>query len=387
VRYLISGYYGEGNAGDEAILTGILGELGRHDPQARFTVLSFDPADTERRHGVEALSTSLRDPVRLAEVMRASDLLISGGGSFLHEADFALYGHSFLLRQGRLRPVPYFLSVVLLAQLLRLPVFWYAQGLGPLHTRTARRLIALLGSRSAAVTWRDPDSARLAAAIGVRCPLERVVPDPAFALMPAADEPVDALLRREGLPAGDFVAVCPRPWLDHTAYQDALAGAVAAATRERDLPVLLVPFQPRTDGPLCADLARHPALAGVARLLPAVEDPALLAGVLGRATAAVTMRLHAGILAAVAGTPAVAVDYDPKVRAFARLTGQELWAVTVADLEGPGGADRLREVLNDTLDRHSERRARLERAVAPLRAAAAGTARLAVQVAAREGGR
>ncbi len=64
LRYLISGYYGEKNAGDEAILAGILQEIGRRDPDARFTVLSFDPEDTERRHGegreLEAISTSLR---------------------------------------------------------------------------------------------------------------------------------------------------------------------------------------------------------------------------------------------------------------------------------------------------------------------------------------
>src|SRR5690606_22584042 len=97
LRYLISGYYGEGNAGDEAILAGIIQEISRRDPGASFTVLSFDPADTGRRHGggripLEVVPTSLRSPRSLRAVMKQSDLLISGGGSFLHEADFALHG-------------------------------------------------------------------------------------------------------------------------------------------------------------------------------------------------------------------------------------------------------------------------------------------------------
>lgn len=66
MRYLVSGYYGEGNAGDEAILAGIIQEVARRDAGAEFVVLSFDPADTERRHGggrvpLKAIPTSIRD--------------------------------------------------------------------------------------------------------------------------------------------------------------------------------------------------------------------------------------------------------------------------------------------------------------------------------------
>src|SRR5680860_1430771 len=70
MRYLISGYYGEGNAGDEAILAGILRALQSRDPEAEFTVLSFSPEDTERRHRVEAIPTGLRDPRPLLRALR-----------------------------------------------------------------------------------------------------------------------------------------------------------------------------------------------------------------------------------------------------------------------------------------------------------------------------
>src|SRR5660397_212240 len=104
MRYLISGYYGEGNAGDEAILAGILRALQSRDPAAEFTVLSFSPEDTERRHREEAIPTGLRDPRPLLRALRGADILISGGGSFLHEADLDLYGHSVLWREGKLPP-------------------------------------------------------------------------------------------------------------------------------------------------------------------------------------------------------------------------------------------------------------------------------------------
>jgi polysaccharide pyruvyl transferase CsaB len=387
VRYLISGYYGEKNAGDEAILAGILQEIERRDPQARFTVLSFDPADTERRHSalgreLRALSTSLRSPARLRAAVKEADLLISGGGSFLHEADFELHGRSFLLREGKLRPVPSFLSVVLLARGQGLPVMWYAQGLGPLRTRAARRMVAIAGSVSQAVTWRDQDSARLAYEVGVRAPVQLVVPDPAYALRPAPASEARQVLAAAGMSAGTgFIAVCARSWLGRTGYLENLGAALDAAAASLDLQVVLVPFHEVQDVAVCETLAARPALAGRAHVLTPVQSPALLAAVLGEARLAVTMRLHSGILAATAGTPAVVIDYDPKTKAFANQTGQSAWSVDVDELESGAATPRLVEAIRDTAAHLDGRRAALAAATEPLRVEAGRTARLAVQLA------
>ncbi|MBN1322254.1 MAG: polysaccharide pyruvyl transferase family protein [Thermoleophilia bacterium] len=397
MRYLISGYYGEKNAGDEAILAGILQEVGRRDPDARFVVLSFDPDDTEQRHGrgkeLAAVSTSLRSPRSLRAVMRGADLLISGGGSFLHEADFELHGRSFLLREGKLRPIPYFLSVILMARAQGLPVMWYAQGLGPLHTRAARSLVARAAGASQAVTWRDPDSARLAYEIGVRAPVHLVVPDPAYALTPAPKEQAQAQLERYGLaPGRRYLAVCPRPWLGRSGYLESLGRALEKSGAALGLNIVLVPFHEVQDPPVCETLAARPALAGRAHALPPVADPTVLAAVLGGAELVVAMRLHSGILAATAGVPAVIIDYDPKTKAFAEQTSQNRWAVSVDHLEGAaapdsgggGGtapADLLCEAIMDAMADLPARRAALARAVAPLRAEAGRTAGLAVQLA------
>jgi polysaccharide pyruvyl transferase CsaB len=392
LRYLISGYYGEKNAGDEAILAAILQEVERRDPAAQFTVLSFDPGDTARRHGetrsLEVMSTSLRSPALLRAAMKRADLLISGGGSFLHEADFEMHGRSFLLRQGKLRPIPYFLSVVLMARAQGLPVMWYAQGLGPLHTAAARRLVARAATMSQAVTWRDPESARLAYEIGVRSPLQQVVPDPAYALLPASRPEARAELASCGWHAKQpYIAVCPRPWLGRTGYLEALGRALERASESLDLPVLFVPLHELHDPPVCETLAARPGFAGRARALSPVGSPSLLAAVLGEAELVVAMRLHAGILAARAGAPVVVLDYDPKTRAFAEQTGQSRWAVPVDELETatPESVEKLVWAITDTMSELPSRRAALTRAVMPLRAGAGRTAGLAVQLA-RSGG-
>jgi polysaccharide pyruvyl transferase CsaB len=388
VKYLISGYYGEGNAGDEAILAGILQEIRRRDPDAGFAVLSFDPDDTERRHGaagleLEVLPTSLRSSGRLRTAMKSADLLISGGGSFLHEADFELFGRSFLFRAGRLRPVPYFLSIVFMARAAGLPVMWYSQGLGPLHTRSAKRLVAAAGSASQLVTWRDRESARLAYEVGVRGPVQLVVPDPAYALAPALSDAAEVIAGC-GLRSGArYLAVCPRPWLGRSAYLDSLGEALEKVAAVRDLEVVLVPFHESFDPPACEALAARPGFAGRAHCLRPVASPSLLAAILGGAELVVAMRLHSGILAATAGTPAVAIDYDPKTSAFAVQTGQSPWAVSVDELEGGDPRGALVQAIVESLSQAQARRAALARAVAPLQVEAGRTAQLAVELATR----
>jgi polysaccharide pyruvyl transferase CsaB len=406
VNYLISGYYGEGNTGDEAILAGILQEVARRDPDARFGVLSFNPDDTEQRHGragldLEVLPTSLRFANALRTAMRAADLLVSGGGSFLHEADFELFGRSFLFRAGKLRPVPYFLSIIFMARSLGLPVMWYAQGLGPLHTRSARRLVRAAGSISQVVTWRDLESARLAYSLGVTAPVQMVVPDPAYSLEPAPTETVSAVLASVGLePGRRFVAVCPRPWLGRSGYLDGLARALELARAAEssgaagaffDADILLIPLHQSQDPGVCEHLAAtltgRPGLAAKVHSLPSVESPAVVAGILARAELTVAMRLHSGILSAISGTPVVTIDYDPKTNAFAAQTGQLSWSVSVEALEnGESGSQALAAGILDTLGHSESRRAALVRRVGPLREEAGRTAQLAVQLANRRAG-
>ena len=53
---VVSGYYGSKNAGDEAMLAAMIEVLSELDPQTNITVISANPPDTKRRHGVEAVS-------------------------------------------------------------------------------------------------------------------------------------------------------------------------------------------------------------------------------------------------------------------------------------------------------------------------------------------
>ena len=79
MRLVISGYFGFGNTGDEAILAGTLATLRELEPALEVTVASGDPAATEKAHGVRAVPRA--GFARLLRELRAADGLLSGGGA------------------------------------------------------------------------------------------------------------------------------------------------------------------------------------------------------------------------------------------------------------------------------------------------------------------
>jgi polysaccharide pyruvyl transferase WcaK-like protein len=80
---LIAGYYGFGNTGDEAILAALVAGLAARRTTTRLVVVSGDPAQTRQRHGVDAVFW--RDPLSIAEAVRASDLVVIGGGGLFQD--------------------------------------------------------------------------------------------------------------------------------------------------------------------------------------------------------------------------------------------------------------------------------------------------------------
>src|SRR5215203_3474935 len=82
-RILIGGYYGYGNAGDEAILAAMLRELRALRPDLEITVASGDPERTGSGHGVRAVPAA--DLAALAAAIGESDLVVLGGGGLFQD--------------------------------------------------------------------------------------------------------------------------------------------------------------------------------------------------------------------------------------------------------------------------------------------------------------
>ena len=82
-RFLLSGYYGFGNLGDEALLAASSAGCDAGYPGTTIDVLSHDPGRTAARLGVEA--TPRADLRAVRKAIARADVVLSGGGGLLQD--------------------------------------------------------------------------------------------------------------------------------------------------------------------------------------------------------------------------------------------------------------------------------------------------------------
>jgi len=83
-RLLLSGYYGFGNFGDEAILRVFVDQWRERRPGDSIVVLSADPRETASTYGVR--SVERMDAHVVGQAIRDADLVVSGGGGLLQSS-------------------------------------------------------------------------------------------------------------------------------------------------------------------------------------------------------------------------------------------------------------------------------------------------------------
>ena len=302
---LICGYYGAGNAGDDASLAAVAGRLAAHDPAARLT------ATVRGRRGV--IPTGVRTVRTLREIkkeLKKSRLLVFGGGSLLQDATSlrSLIFYAWVLRTAERTGCP--------------SVIW--GGVGPLTTRTARRIAARAVRRTDAVYARDSAAAAEFLSLGAR----RVIParDPAADTKPEDIPPELEKSLPRGRSCGRYIAFFPRsiaalrrPGGKRTGKKadDALFSALTGAAQRladghETVPVFAA-MSPE-DNAVCRRMADETG----GRAIPAgTLTPGGLVTLAAGADAVIAVRLHAAIFACSAGVPTVIVDHDPKTAGFA----------------------------------------------------------------------
>lgn len=304
-RVLLSGYYGFGNIGDEAILAATVHSLRSRLPDLGISVLSKSPDETSRDYDVASFHR-MSLPQMIGAFQNA-DLIVFGGGSLLQD-------------QTSFRSLAYYLSILLLAKMMAKPVIVYANGIGPLKSRLGRYLTKTLLNTVTEISVRDDESLALLREIGVVRHVKTTA-DPAFLLEAAPLSRVEEILQKAGIdPSTPMAWLALRPGRMSDVFYDSLAKAVSYLRQEGLFPCLLI-MQER-DMPVVQALNRslkdilEPVVPHVSGLTP---SEAL--GVLERGEFCFGMRLHTLILAAKAGVPSIGVEIDPKIGAFCRGLG------------------------------------------------------------------
>ncbi|NLW17750.1 MAG: polysaccharide pyruvyl transferase CsaB [Firmicutes bacterium] len=347
-RYIISGYYGFGNAGDEAILQAIIDSLQQQDPQAEITVFSAQPHQTTAEHKVKAVHrTSLRDVLK---AFRNADLFISGGGGLLQDATSS-------------RSLLYYLGLLTLARWSGCRTMVYANSIGPIKEPRNKKLARYVLERVDYITVRDEPSLQLLQDLGVRKPPIKLTADPVL-LLELAPQP----------PKEKTIVVAVRQWPSQHNYLQQMTLACRRLVQE-GFTILLIPFHYGRDLAVSEELAQ--AIGPGACCLAQPPDFSQLLTQLSQAEVVVAMRLHALIMGAVCKRPLVGISYDPKVDGFLQSVGQPLAGTTDA-LQ----AERLYQLVLDAYQRRAEIKQDLAVSLQELRNLAAENAIIAHNLAA-----
>lgn len=286
-KYVISGYIGFDNFGDEAIagvLTGILKKSGAE----KITVISSNPSKTSKLYDVE--SVKMLDFIK---PILECDCLISGGGSLLQDIT-------------SLKSLLYYLAVIMTAIVSGKKVKIFAQGFTPFRTKIGKFLTKFVLKHCNEITVRDFKSQKILEEMGISSTL---VCDPVFGI-----EIPQLKKNGVGIQLRNFSGM-------NEEFVDKLI--LEAKKRFPDKEIKLISLQDSLDLPVLQ--GKGNVISGL-NVKSAIEEIAGLEYLIG-------MRFHACLIGAKAGVKVLGLNYDVKVETLAGQTGFPLINLNPDEIE------------------------------------------------------
>ncbi|HJO06957.1 MAG TPA: polysaccharide pyruvyl transferase family protein [Chloroflexota bacterium] len=340
----VAGWIGSANLGDELVFSVLRGLLA--DRGIAVAAPSLNPTETASTHDVDAFGHL--DPVALRRHLRATDAMVFGGGGLLQD-------------ETGIWNLPYHLHRVRSARRASTPWAGIGLGAGGLTTRLGRSQVRRALVDHTAIAVRDEASLNALTSLGI----ERVVRSADLVWLTNPPEPAT----RTGtlgvcLRAPQTTRLVPAALGPRGRLTDDLAAAIATAidttATATSLTTRFIAFEADADDPVHRQVADHmdtpaethtPGLTNVLATVATTE-------------AMITMRYHAAVAAALAGSGVVTLDFSPKLGSLAADLGP---AGCHLSPSAPDGLSRLPETVTAAL----AARAALPEAVERLKALAA----------------
>ena len=336
------GYYGNGNTGDEALLMSVLTNIEGWEGIGAVTVLSGDPESTRRQHKSNAvhnyLPTSFLELVigtlgrnwraffqSVAACLRSDTVVVGGGGLFFDRED-----HN--------RHVVRLLRTLLILERLGKEIYMIGIGANRFHHRGTSVLFRqVVNHRNMKlIVCRDPETTELLKEYCQDTEKVHMTDDLAFGLSSSLKDTSsrhfrDVYLDRERVNVG--LALCGHSLKTNARYASVIRQSVARLV-ELGFNVIGLPMSVGMDddregmGQCLEEMVNH----GQVRIVREGYTVAETIAAIGALDCVIAERLHANILAFVAGTPVVGISYAPKVRLLFEGIGKEAWQAPISSL-------------------------------------------------------
>ena len=295
-KYLVSGYIGFDNFGDEAIAKALVDKIrvGNFDneygivvndnEERSITLISSNPEKTSSLYGVDSCKM-----LEFFKPLINSDVLISGGGSLLQDVTSK-------------KSLFYYLGIIYLGIILRKKVVIFSQGIGPINSTVGKFLTKLALKNCYKISVRDDKSLKLLNGWGIDANL---VKDPILEI----DLPKKQQKGIVGIQLRRFPTLSDK-------FLSALANEIVKNFSDKKIQIFS--FQDSLDLSVCEDFKRILNKKGLVN----VEVFANLSindvfNKISTLEYLVAMRFHANVVGVKSGVKTLAINYDIKVRKLA----------------------------------------------------------------------
>lgn len=332
--FVLSGYYGFNNSGDDALLLALVTDLKAQDPDMRIAVLSSNPDETRRVYQVDAFDRV--SPFKLCKLFKKASVLLSGGGSLIQDETSS-------------KSLWYYLYIISLAKRCGMKVMQIASGIGPVKRSYNRKITAkILNKNVERITLREEKSYDEVLSMNITTPAE-VTADPAITLEGVSRSEVEAIFAKEGIPAGDYICVALRKWKNASDdFEESIAAALDYACRQYGKKAVFVPMQYPMDLEISNSVAsKMNSDAYVIKNSYSIREAI---GIISYSSLVVAMRLHSLVYAVSCGVGVIAIKYDPKIDGFMDYFRQNL----IADVSTAGKEDYIGLIDKFFTDSNSE---------------------------------
>jgi len=355
---IISGYYGLGNSGDEALLKSIVADLKSINPDITITALSGDAKLTKKLYGIKTVNRF--NPFAVIREFSSARLLLSGGGTLIQDATST-------------KSLLYYLGIIALAKKMGLKTMLYANGMGPIKDRNVKKVHKVL-NKTDLITLRESTSLEEIERCNITAPEVVVTADPAFNLVPSDEKEALKILEEYSIsPDCKVVAVSVRESNNAPAnFEDELAKSLDEVAKKGYMPVF-IPMQKSIDMEISLRVASK--MKEQSRVIDCEISVCDMLALIGKCSIACGMRLHMLIFASVMNVPMAGIAYDPKIKGFMEYMHQDNYI----DLEKFCFED-FKNVLTGVSDNSDNLRKQLKEELIPLREKAKENAVLALEL-------
>ncbi len=327
MNYLVLGYYGFFNSGDDAILHAVCQDIKAVNPKNKIVVMSNNPESTEKEYGVRAINRfSVKD---VFKAMSQADIVVFGGGSLLQDVTSS-------------KSLYYYLGVMKMATLMKKKTILYANGVGPIKEPANQIKTRKILKKLTKVTVRDEESYDFVRGLGVSEDKLTLTADPVYNLQTEKQD-LQQYLQKQGIELkNEYIPVMFRKFGDNLDYVNKMADICDSIIENFGFDILFTPMEYPNDYELMLQIQKK--MKNKSYIINERIEIPMLFEIIDNAKIVFSMRLHGLIYASVKNKPMIAFTYDPKVDSFCKQMGVD-YCIDYKDIRRIKFFENLDEIL------------------------------------------